>query len=66
MSEARQEKTHIKSVFEVEVVMSVEMSADEFVDLRLCSGVEVLEFMHRLEFDDVQTIWEYTVGFAFE
>ena len=27
--------SHIKSVFKVEVVMSIEMAADEFVDLRL-------------------------------
>lgn len=52
-SKAQQERTHIKSVFKVEVVMSVEMTADEFVDLRLRGGVEVLEFMHRLKFDDV-------------
>ena len=46
--------------------MPVEMPADEFVDLCLGSGVKVLKFMHRLEFDDVQTIWEHSVGLAFE
>ena len=46
--------------------MSIKVPADEFVDLRLCSGVEILEFMHRLEFDDVQTIGEYTVRLAFK
>jgi len=33
--------------------MSIEVSTDEFIDLRLCSGVEVLEFMHCLEFNDI-------------
>ena len=46
--------------------MSIEMSTDEFIDLCLCGGVEVLEFMHGLEFDDIQTIWKHSVGFAFE
>ena len=65
-STAEPATTHIKSVFKVEVVMSVEMAADEFVDLRLGSGVEVLEFMHSLEFYDVQTVWKHSVGLAFE
>ena len=64
--EHSRKKTHIKSVFKVEVVVSIEMSTDEFVDLRFCSGVEVLKFVHRLEFDNVQTIWKHSVGLAFE
>lgn len=46
--------------------MSIEVPADEFVDLRLCCSVEVLEFVHRLEFDDVQTVGEYSVRLAFQ
>ena len=46
--------------------MPIEVPTDEFVDLRLCRGVEVLEFMHRLEFDDVQTVGKHSVGLAFE
>ena len=48
-----QERTHIKSLLQIKVVMSIEVSTDKFIDLRLGGGVEVLEFMHRLEFDDV-------------
>ena len=33
--------------------MSVEVSTDKLVDLRLSGGVEILEFVHRLELDDV-------------
>jgi hypothetical protein len=46
--------------------MSIEVPTDKFVDLGLCGSVEILEFMHRLEFDDVQTIGKHTVGLAFE
>ena len=46
--------------------MSVEVSANEFIDLCLCSSMEILEFVHCLEFDDVQTIGKDTVGLAFE
>ena len=62
----QQEKTHVKSLLEVEVVMSVEVPTDEFIDLRLCSSVEVLELVHRLKFDDVQTIRKNTVGLALQ
>jgi len=58
--------THIKSLLEVEVVMSVEVSTDEFIDLRLCSSVEVLEFVHRLKFDDIQAIGQDAVRFALQ
>jgi len=46
--------------------MSVEVPTDEFIDLRLCGSVEVLEFVHRLKFDDVQTVWKDTVRLAFQ
>ena len=46
--------------------MSIKVPADEFVDLCLSSGVKILEFMHRLEFDDVQTIGKYAVRLAFK
>jgi len=46
--------------------MSIEVSTDEFIDLRLCGCVEVLELMHCLEFDDVQPIGKYAIRFAFQ
>ena len=46
--------------------MPVEVATDEFVYLRLCSSVEVLEFVHGLEFDDVQTVRKDAVRLAFQ
>lgn len=46
--------------------MAIEMSANELVYFCLGIGVEVLEFVHGLKFDDVETIGEDAVGFALE
>ena len=37
--------------------MPVKVTSDELVDLLLRSRVEVLELMHGLELDDIQSIW---------
>lgn len=37
--------------------MTVEMAADKIINFRLCSRVEILELVHRLELDDIETIW---------
>ena len=66
LSRTEEGRTHIKSLLEVEVIMSVEVSTDEFINLRLGSSVEVLEFVHRLEFDNIQTIWQDTVRLALQ
>lgn len=46
--------------------MPVEVTTDEFVDFGLAGGMEVLEFVHRLELDDVQAVRKNAIGFALE
>ena len=46
--------------------MAVEVSLDEVVDLSLGGGVHVLELMHCLELDNIETIWENTIGLVLE
>ena len=41
--------------------MPVEMTSNEIIDLGLCRRVEILELVHCLEFDDVQTIRNHTI-----
>ncbi len=57
---------HVQGIVEVEIVVSIEMSADELVNFCLGSSVQVLELVHRLEFDNVKPIWKDTIRFAFE
>lgn len=33
--------------------MTVEMATDKLVDFRLACGMEILELVHSLEFDDI-------------
>lgn len=51
----------VKGVVEVEIVMAVEMTPDEVIDLVLGHCVEVLELVHGREFNDVQTVGKYAV-----
>lgn len=46
--------------------MAVEVSSDELVNLRLGRRVQVLELVHRLELDNVETVREDAVRFALE
>lgn len=46
--------------------MSVEVSTNKLVDLRLGIRVKILELMHRLEFDNVETVGKDAVGFPFK
>lgn len=46
--------------------MTIEMAAYEFVDLCFGGSVEVLEFVHSLELDDVQAIGKNTIRFPLE
>jgi hypothetical protein len=52
---------HVDRVLEVKVVVSVKVTSDELVDLGLGKGVQVLELVHRLELDDVETVGENSV-----
>lgn len=58
--------THVKSVVQVKIVMSIEVTSNKIIDLCLGRGVQVLEFVHSLEFDDVETIWYNTVRLALQ
>lgn len=42
------------------------MTANEFVDFRLALGMKVLEFVHRLELDDIETVREDAVRLSLE
>lgn len=57
---------HIQCIVDIKVIMSVEMPTDELIDLRLGCGVQVLELVHRLEFDDVKPVGDDAVGLSFE
>lgn len=46
--------------------MPVEMTSNEIVDLGLCGRVEILELVHCLEFDNVQTIRNHTIRLSLE
>jgi hypothetical protein len=46
----------VKSVVEIEIVMTVEVSSDEIINLLLGLNVEVLELVHGSELLDVETV----------
>ena len=54
-------REQVDGVLEVKVVVSVEVSADEVVDLFLGLDVQVLELVHRRELLDVKTVRQDTV-----
>ena len=62
----RQCATHIERVFEVKVVVAIEVTTNKVVDLGLGSSVEVLELVHRLELDDVETVGKDAIRLPFE
>ena len=57
---------HIQCVVEVKVVVAVKVSAHKVIDLGLRESVQILELVHRLEFDDVESIGKDTVRLALE
>lgn len=46
--------------------MTIEMAPHEIVDLGLCGLMQILEFMHRLELDDIQAIRQDAIRFPLE
>ena len=46
--------------------MAIEVSANEVIDLSFRRGVQILELVHRLELDDVETVREHSIGLPFE
>jgi hypothetical protein len=49
-------KTHINRIIQVEIIMSIEMALHKLADLLLTCRMQILEFMHSLELDDVKAI----------
>ena len=66
ISGGRARETHIEGVVEIEIVVAVEVSADEVVNFRLGGRVQILELVHRLELDDVEAVWQDAIGLALE
>lgn len=56
----------VECVFQIEIVVAIEMSSDEVVDLLLGLGVEVLEFVHSRKLNDVEAIGKNTIWFSLE
>jgi hypothetical protein len=46
----------VQGIVKVEIVMTVEMTSDEIVNLLLGLNVEVLEFVHGGELLDIETV----------
>ena len=51
----------VERIVEIEIVVTVEMTSNEIVDLLFRDLVKILEFVHRREFDDVQSVREYSI-----
>ena len=66
ISGGRARETHIKGVVEIEVVVAVKVPANKVVDLGLGGGVEVLELVHGLELDDIESVGEDAIWFTLE
>ena len=46
--------------------MAIKVSTNEFLNLLLAFRMQILEFVHCLEFYDVQAVWGDAVRFPFE
>ena len=46
--------------------MTVEVTADKVVDLLLGDGMQILELVHSLELDDIETVGEDAIRFPLE
>ena len=46
----------VERIVEIKVVMTVEMTSDEIVDLLFRNLMKILEFVHRRELDHVQSV----------
>lgn len=57
--------THVECVVEIKVIMTVKVAPDKFIDFGFARCMHVLKFVNRLEFNDIQTVWKYTVWFPF-
>ena len=51
----------VERVVQIEIVMTIEMTSDEIVNLLLGLDVEILEFVHSRELLDVKTVGKDTI-----
>ena len=49
-------RTHVKGVIKVEVVVAVEMTSNEVMDLSFRCRMKVLELVHRLELHHIEAV----------
>lgn len=56
----------VQSVFQIEVIVAVEMPSDEVVNLFFRLSVEVLELVHGRKLDDIQAVGKDTIWFSLE
>lgn len=59
-------RAYVEGVLQVEVVGSIEVATNKLVNLSLALRMQVLEFVHRLELYDIETVRENAVWFALE
>lgn len=59
-------REEVESVFRIEIVVTIEVTADKVVDLLLGLLVKVLELVHGGELGDVETIGQHSVGLALQ
>jgi hypothetical protein len=60
----KSKSTHVERIVETKVIMAIEMPTNKVINLCLGSGVQVLEFVHRLELDDVETVGDDAIRFT--
>ena len=58
--------THIERIIEIEIIMAIEMSPHEIINLTLRRLMQILELMHRLELDHIQPIGKDTIRFPLQ
>ncbi len=46
--------------------MTIEMAANEVVNLGFSSGMQILELVHSLELDNIQTVWNDAIRLSLQ
>lgn len=66
VSVGKKSVAHVDGILKVKVIMAIEMSSNKLVDLRLRCGMHILELMHSLELDNIQSVGQHTIRFPFQ
>lgn len=56
----------VECIIEIKVVVTIEMTSYKVIDNILLDGMQILEFVHGLEFDDVEPVRQNSVGFPLQ